>query len=51
VIQARLGHESISTTVDVYSHLLPDLQTAAAHAASMALNGVTTTKPMALAAS
>lgn len=25
VIQARLGHESISTTIDVYGHLMPDL--------------------------
>jgi integrase len=40
VIQARLGHESITTTIDCYGHLLPDLQTAAAHAASIALEGV-----------
>ena len=33
VMQARLGHESIKTTVDVYGHLLPDLQRAAADAA------------------
>jgi len=26
-IQARLGHESISTTIDRYGHLLPDLDT------------------------
>ena len=25
VIQARLGHEKITTTVDVYGHLMPDL--------------------------
>jgi integrase len=36
VIQARLGHESITTTVDRYGHLLPDLQRAAANAASLA---------------
>lgn len=41
VIQARLGHEHISTTIDRYGHLLPDLQAAAAHAASMALRGTT----------
>lgn len=36
VVQARLGHESIQTTVDTYSHLLPDAQAAAAGAASLA---------------
>lgn len=34
VIQARLGHEKITTTIDTYGHLLPDLQRAAADAAS-----------------
>lgn len=33
VIQARLGHEKITTTVDTYGHLLPELQRAAAEAA------------------
>lgn len=33
VVQARLGHESIQTTVDTYGHLLPDAQLAAATAA------------------
>lgn len=37
VIQARLGHEHISTTIDRYGHLLPDLQVAAANAASVAM--------------
>lgn len=37
VIQARLGHESIKTTIDRYGHLLPDLQVAAAQAASVAM--------------
>lgn len=37
VIQARLGHESIKTTIDTYGHLLPDLQIAAANAAAVAL--------------
>lgn len=36
VVQARLGHESIQTTVDTYSHLLPDAQLMAAQAASLA---------------
>lgn len=33
IVQARLGHESIQTTVDTYGHLLPDAQLAAANAA------------------
>lgn len=33
VVQARLGHESIQTTVDTYGHLLPDAQLAASNAA------------------
>lgn len=37
VVQARLGHEKISTTVDTYGHLLPDAQLAAAAAAEVAL--------------
>jgi integrase len=41
VIQQRLGHESITTTIDTYGHLLPDLQAAAAHAAGVALEGAT----------
>lgn len=32
VVQMRLGHESIKTTVDTYGHLLPDAQAAAAAA-------------------
>lgn len=40
VIQARLGHEKITTTIDVYGHLMPDLQVAAADAASRVLGGV-----------
>lgn len=34
VVQIRLGHESIKTTVDTYGHLLPDAQVAAAEAAA-----------------
>lgn len=37
VIQQRLGHENISTTIDTYGHLLPDVQRAAADAASLVL--------------
>lgn len=36
VVQARLGHEKISTTVDTYGHLVPDLIVQAAAAASAA---------------
>lgn len=39
VIQARLGHESITTTVDTYGHLLPETQAAAASAASLVFGG------------
>ena len=35
-VQARLGHESIQTTVDTYSHLLPDAQRMAQEAAALA---------------
>lgn len=37
VIQARLGHEKITTTVDTYGHLLPGAQRAAVDAARRAL--------------
>ena len=37
VVQLRLGHESIKTTVDTYGHLMPDAQAAAAAAAELAL--------------
>lgn len=37
VIQARLGHESIQTTVDVYGHLAPDALAIGAAAAGAAL--------------
>lgn len=37
VIQARLGHEKITTTIDTYGHLFPDLQVAAADAAQRVL--------------
>lgn len=36
IVQVRLGHESIKTTVDTYGHLLPDAQAMAANAASVA---------------
>lgn len=39
-IQARLGHEKITTTVDTYGHLLPDAQQGDADAVSLAMAGV-----------
>lgn len=39
VVQARLGHESIKTTVDTYGGLLPDAQVAAAAAADAVFGG------------
>lgn len=37
VIQARLGHDKITTTIDTYGHLEPEIQRAAADAASLVL--------------
>lgn len=37
VIQARLGHEQITTTIDRYGHLLPELEVQATEAASLAM--------------
>lgn len=39
VIQRRLGHESIKTTVDRYGHLEPDAHAGAAEAAEIAMSG------------
>jgi integrase len=44
VIQARLGHEKITTTIDTYGHLMPDIQRAAADAAGL----VFSTRPLEL---
>jgi integrase len=41
VISERLGHSSVSTTLDVYAHVLPDMQEAAAAAADAILERVT----------
>lgn len=40
VIQRRLGHESITTTIDVYGHLADDAQSVAAQAASLSIAAV-----------
>lgn len=41
-IQARLGHEKITTTVDTYGHLLPDAHQGDVDAVLLALAGVLT---------
>ncbi|NOV98165.1 tyrosine-type recombinase/integrase [Isoptericola halotolerans] len=39
-IQARLGHESITTTIGTYGHLLPDAQQGDADAVALAMGAV-----------
>jgi integrase len=46
VIQARLGHEKITTTIDTYGHLLPDLQRAAAEAAQNVFRAIELPTPV-----
>ena len=38
VVSERLGHASVATTMDIYSHVLPDLQEKAALAIDAALS-------------
>lgn len=40
VVQERLGHATISVTLDTYSHVVPGMQQAAAEAFAQAMNGV-----------
>lgn len=40
VVQERLGHATISITLDTYSHVVPGMQEAAAEAFAQAMNGV-----------
>ena len=40
IVQERLGHSSINTTLDTYSHVLPGLQEAAAEQFEEILKGV-----------
>ena len=40
IVQARLGHASIQTTVDTYGHLMPDADAQAAHQLDHLLNGL-----------
>lgn len=44
VVQERLGHSRITTTIDTYSHLLPNMQKEAADALSAMLQDQTKTK-------
>ena len=39
VVSERLGHASVATTMDIYSHVLPDMQEKAALAIDAALSG------------
>lgn len=39
IVSERLGHASVSTTLDIYSHVLPGLQEAAAQRFDEQLNG------------
>ena len=39
VVQERLGHSSITTTLDIYSHVIPGLQREAAALLDAALEG------------
>lgn len=40
IVQERLGHSSVATTLDIYSHVLPGLQEAAARQFEEGLQGV-----------
>lgn len=44
VVQERLGHSRITTTIDTYSHLLPNMQKEAAEAFSEMLQDQIKTK-------
>ena len=39
VVSERLGHASVATTMDIYSHVLPDMQEKAAQAIDTVLSG------------
>jgi len=38
IVQERLGHSSIAMTLDIYNHVTPDLQQAAAEGFDRLLN-------------
>ena len=39
IVQERLGHSSVTITLDTYSHITPGLQEAAAESFDKLLNG------------
>ena len=43
IVSERLGHSSVATTLDMYSHLVPGLQEVAAHKFEEGLH-ITTSK-------
>ncbi len=45
IVQERLGHSTISTTLDIYSHVVPGLQQAAAHRLEEGLQDVSAEMP------
>lgn len=45
-IQARLGHENITTTVDLYGHLLPDMQETVVAVVADVMSGVLPRHPV-----
>lgn len=45
-VQARLGHENITTTIQTYTHLLPDAHNQMAGVIGDALSGVRTLRPI-----
>jgi integrase len=40
VVSEMLGHASITITLNIYAHVLPDMQDSAANAMEAALGGV-----------
>lgn len=40
VVSERLGHEKVSTTMEIHAHVLPDMQTEAAATMGALLHGV-----------
>jgi integrase len=46
IVQERLGHSSVATTLDIYSHVLPGLQEAAARRFEEGLEGAVKEAPV-----
>jgi integrase len=45
VVQERLGHSSIAITMDIYSHLMPNMQGEAAAAVDVAMRAAINSRP------